>query len=111
MIAQLCKLGMVVLFGVLAGCAQAGPIHADSPDPRIITSCKVDSDCGVKDVGNCCGYYPACVNKDSPTFPEEVAATCRKNNQVGICGFPVIKGCQCVEQRCVPGPASGGELQ
>ena len=110
MITRLGKLCFAALAGLLAGCAQASAIHADSPDPRIITSCKVDSDCAVKDVGNCCGYYPACVNKDSPTFAEEVAATCLKNNQVGVCGFPVIKGCQCVEQRCVPG-AGGGELR
>lgn len=30
-------------------------------------SCGEASDCQVKDVGNYCGYYPRCVNVDSPT--------------------------------------------
>ena len=63
-------------------------------------SCKTDSDCVVKDVGNCCGYYPACVNVDSPTFPEQVKAACAESGTAGICGFPSISGCQCVEGRC-----------
>jgi len=67
-------------------------------------SCRVDSDCAVKDVGNCCGYYPACVNRDSPTFPEQVRADCERDGVAGICGFPDIQGCQCVESRCQAAP-------
>ena len=63
-------------------------------------SCTTDADCTVKDVGNCCGYYPACVNVDSPTFPEQVKAACAESGTAGICGFPSISGCQCVENRC-----------
>lgn len=63
-------------------------------------SCTTDADCAVKDVGNCCGYYPACVNADSPTFPEQVKAACAASGTAGICGFPSISGCQCVEGRC-----------
>ena len=72
-------------------------------------ACTTDADCAVKDVGNCCGYYPACVNKDSPTFPEQVKAECAKNDMMATCGFAEIEGCQCVENRCVAGPASSGE--
>jgi hypothetical protein len=54
----------------------------------------------VKDVGNCCGYYPACVNVASPTFPEQVKAACAESDMAGICGFPSISACQCVEGRC-----------
>lgn len=70
-------------------------------------SCKVDSDCAVKDIGSCCGYYPACVNKDSPTFPEQVQARCAAEGLSSVCGFPDIAGCACVEGRCenIPGPA------
>ncbi len=39
-------------------------------------SCKTSADCAVKDVGNCCGQYPACVNKSSRTFPDQVRAQC-----------------------------------
>ena len=69
-------------------------------------SCTTDAQCTVKDVGNCCGYYPACVNVDSPTFPEQVKAACAESGMAGICGFPSISACQCVEGRCesVSGP-------
>lgn len=71
--------------------------------------CKTDADCEVKNVGNCCGYFPACVNKDSPTFPEKVKAGCAASGMQSICGFQEISSCQCIEGRCagVAGPASG----
>lgn len=63
-------------------------------------SCRTDADCTIKDVGNCCGYYPACVNVDSPTFPEQVLAACAASDMAGVCGFPSLSGCRCVEGRC-----------
>ena len=72
----------------------------DNASDSVNYSCRVDADCAVKDVGNCCGAYPACVNRDSPTFPDRVKAQCAKNHQVGVCNYPVIAGCQCVESRC-----------
>ncbi len=63
-------------------------------------SCRVDADCAIKDVGNCCGTYPTCVNRDSPTFPERVRDECEKQGKVGVCGFPAVKACACVEGRC-----------
>ena len=38
----------------------ARPAVAGVPD--LDRSCRVDADCAVKNVGNCCGYLPACVN-------------------------------------------------
>jgi len=72
-------------------------------------SCKSDSDCKIKDVGSCCGYRPACVNKDSDTFPEAVKAECGKSGMSGICGFPSISSCTCTNNKCegVTGPGSG----
>jgi hypothetical protein len=74
-------------------------------------SCKTDADCAVKDVGNCCGYYPACVNAHSATFPDQVKADCAREGRMAVCGFPEIRGCACVKGRCenVLGPA--GEVQ
>jgi hypothetical protein len=72
-------------------------------------SCTTDAECAVKNVGNCCGYYPACVNVDSPTFPEQVKAECERTGTSSICGFPVIERCQCVAGRCEPDGA--GALQ
>lgn len=66
----------------------------------IDTSCKTDADCAVKNVGNCCGYYPACVNKDSPTFPEQVKAQCEREGRMAICGFREIAACTCNQGRC-----------
>ena len=63
-------------------------------------SCKTDADCTVKDVGNCCGYYPACVNVNSPTDPEGVKARCASEGRMGVCGFPAIDSCSCVNGQC-----------
>jgi len=92
------------LLFLLAACAPA-PVRSTDPPPAKPTetvdySCKIDADCEVKDVGNCCGYYPACVNRGSATFPDRVKAECAKKGTMGVCGFPDIKGCSCVEGRC-----------
>ena len=63
-------------------------------------SCKVDSDCAIKDVGNCCGQFPQCVNRESPTFPEQVKAQCAREGRMSVCGFPSISGCTCVQGQC-----------
>ncbi len=63
-------------------------------------SCKTDSDCVVKDVGNCCGRFPACVNKNAKTDPAAVRAQCGKDGMASICGFEEITACQCVEGQC-----------
>lgn len=86
---------------------------AQQTAPRVVDySCTSDNQCAIKNVGNCCGEYPACVNVDSPTFPEQVKADCARKGVSGICGFPVLEGCQCVEGRCegsasiLPSPAA-----
>lgn len=63
-------------------------------------SCQSDSDCAVKDVGNCCGYFPMCVNKDARTDPAAVRAQCAKDGMSSICGFREVSGCQCVDNQC-----------
>ncbi|QDH70775.1 hypothetical protein FKV23_12305 [Lysobacter alkalisoli] len=79
----------------------SGPVQVDR-------SCKTNADCTVKDVGNCCGYYPACVNVNSPTDPEGVRAACAKSGMMSVCGFREISSCQCVEGKCEA--ANGGAL-
>ncbi len=74
------------------------PIGAD---PSIVNrSCKTDADCTVKDVGNCCGYYPACVNINAKTDPKAVQAQCAKSGMASVCGFPEISDCKCVKGQC-----------
>jgi len=70
-------------------------------------SCRSHGDCAVKDVGNCCGAMPACVNKDSPTDPQAVRAQCAAGGQMGICGFQEISSCQCVSGRCESAQSGG----
>ena len=70
-------------------------------DPGAVSrACKMDADCAVKDVGSCCGQYPACVNKDAQTFPEKVKAQCGIEHRMGVCSIPVISGCSCVQGKC-----------
>lgn len=73
--------------------------------PVIDYSCKADSDCAVKNVGNCCGAMPACVNKDSAVDPAAVQAQCAKDGRAGVCGFREIESCSCNSGRCEPAEA------
>ncbi|MFD0739947.1 hypothetical protein ACFQZQ_11740 [Lysobacter koreensis] len=70
---------------------------------KVDSSCRSDADCTVKDVGNCCGYFPACVNVNSPTDPKGVQAQCAKSGMASVCGFQEISGCQCVQGQCQAG--------
>lgn len=84
------------------------PATPASPAPAAVAidrSCKTDADCTVKNVGNCCGYYPACVNVDSPTDPKGVQAECAKKGMMSVCGFPDISSCSCKQGQCEAGPA------
>lgn len=67
---------------------------------RIDRSCRSDADCTVKNVGNCCGAMPACVNVNSPTDPAGVQAECARSGRMSVCGFKAIESCQCSEGQC-----------
>ena len=83
------------------------------PEPvKLDYHCTSDADCAVKDIGNCCGTYPACVNKDSPTDPAAVQAQCAKQGRVSACGFQPIDACSCTQGQCIPrGDASQSQVQ
>jgi hypothetical protein len=59
-------------------------------------ACKVNLDCVITNVGNCCGYYPRCANV-SATFVPPVCT----GGQAGACGFPSIDSCECRQNTCV----------
>ncbi len=84
--------------------AQAPETMETAPAPKAAEelgrSCATDSDCAVKDVGNCCGAYPMCVNKDTKTDPAAVRAQCGKDGMASICGFQEVSGCQCIKGQC-----------
>ena len=91
----------LALLALLCACAHAAPRLLGPPiKAEVDYTCHTDADCAVKDVGNCCGRFPACVNKDSPTFPERVREECANKHEAGVCGFPDVRGCACVEGRC-----------
>ena len=72
----------------------------DPKKPRIDTKCQQDSDCSKKDVGNCCGYFPKCVNKDFEPNLEAMKLWCQVNGSVGVCGWADFDSCQCQEGVC-----------
>jgi hypothetical protein len=93
--------------------ASAAPPKSTPYPPRVVpkvatvdSSCKTSADCAVKDVGNCCGAMPACVNKDSPTDPAAVQAQCQAKGMMGVCGFREISACQCDNGQCVEASSS-----
>ena len=106
----------IVLFALfaVAGCAPAASdVPALARKGEVDYSCQTAADCAIRDIGSCCGAYPQCVNKNSPTFPERVKAECAQKGMSSICGFPSISSCDCVENRCtgVSGAGAAGDLQ
>lgn len=106
-----------ILALLLAGCVPKVPEGtefgleepAESPLPKNLKeyqrsvdySCTADPDCVIKDVGNCCGFYPRCVNKDAETNPGLVREFCAEQQMVSVCGYPSISSCECVSGMCV----------
>lgn len=84
---------LVFLLLIAAIPVRADPLAVDK-------SCEQDNDCVVKDVGNCCGYFPACVNVAATPDPEAVAEQCRSEGIAAVCGFEEISSCQCVDHVC-----------
>lgn len=63
-------------------------------------SCSNDDECVIKDVHNCCGYYPECVNLKTEVRTDLVNSFCEKESLTSVCGFESISGCKCVSGRC-----------
>jgi len=101
---------------LLAGCAPRADVaapQAPTGSPALVAtpapsaepgapdaSCRVASDCAVRNVGNCCGYFPACVNKDATVDPDAVRAQCERNGMASVCGWQDIQSCDCVQNQC-----------
>lgn len=62
--------------------------------------CTKNSDCDIKDVHNCCGGYPKCVNKRAKVDPDFVRNSCKKEGLMSVCGFPTINSCICNNGKC-----------
>ena len=110
-------LALPLLLMLLAACSSSSSTGTAQPPPpgtdkpalgQIDTRCRSNADCAVKNVGNCCGAMPACVNRDSPTDPQAVQAQCQAKGMMGLCGFREISACQCDIGQCVEAPAANG---
>ena len=110
-------LALPLLLMLLAACSSSSSTGTAQPPPpgtdkpalgQIDIRCRSNADCAVKDVGNCCGAMPACVNRESPTDPQAVQAQCQAKGMMGLCGFREISACQCDNGQCVEAPAANG---
>lgn len=82
---------------VPAPLAERAPAFDPSNPDR---SCRTDADCAVKDIGNCCGAMPACVNANAQVDPAAVKAQCERDGMSSVCGFVEVRGCSCVAGTC-----------
>lgn len=91
---------LVVMFGLVGVYAKSYSTLQEYED-SINYSCQADSDCVVKDVHHCCGYYPMCTNKNALVNATFVIDACKKEGFVGVCGYPAIDYCKCENKKCV----------
>ncbi len=89
----------VFLF-LVGNLVSAVPSTLEEYDASINYSCNIDSDCTIKDVHNCCGYYPSCTNKDALVNATLVSNLCQEEGLSGVCGFPSINSCKCINNKC-----------
>lgn len=73
--------------------------------PALNLRCQTAVDCEVKNIGNCCGFLPVCVNKASPTAPDLVLARCAASGEEPICDHPMIYACLCERGICKADPS------
>lgn len=96
---------VLVLIVLVVGCSTS---TYDEYMSQIDYSCNVDQDCTVKDVHNCCGYYPSCVNVEANVDPDTVQKACEDEGLASICGSIAIERCVCENNECkaISGPES-----
>ncbi|KAL7571191.1 hypothetical protein ACA910_008853 [Epithemia clementina (nom. ined.)] len=72
---------------------------AETAEYTVDYSCTSESDCAVKDVGNCCGTYYLCVNVN---FTPNRSLACPDGNgsMYDMCGWRDIDKCICEQGRC-----------
>ena len=98
-ISKLAYLCSVLICSVALASTSASEL--DRYHKQIDYRCNVNADCKVKNIGNCCGYYPKCVNSRANVNPELVSSICQKEGINSICGYQEINRCECVQSQCV----------
>jgi len=95
---------VVLLGGLLAACA---PVPVASPEPATAIApspplaCQTDAQCTVKNVGNCCGEYLACMHIDQPADAAAVKRRCEAEGLSSVCGQRDIASCRCDAGQCI----------
>lgn len=103
------KLLFALVVTALAACAhsaESGRVPAAAvevpPEATAALTCTSDAECVVKDIGNCCGYFPACVHRDQAVDPLAVRQRCIEQGMQSVCGFVEIAACTCSAGTCRP---------
>ena len=79
---------------------EEGNVQLENYRSSLNKSCNTSNECVIANIGNCCGYYPTCLNKDAKPDADFVNRICNKASIAGMCGFPSIESCECIENRC-----------
>eukprot|EP00588_Corethron_pennatum_P017796 CAMPEP_0194304368 /NCGR_PEP_ID=MMETSP0171-20130528/2139_1 /TAXON_ID=218684 /ORGANISM="Corethron pennatum, Strain L29A3" /LENGTH=152 /DNA_ID=CAMNT_0039055629 /DNA_START=87 /DNA_END=545 /DNA_ORIENTATION=+ len=66
----------------------------------ITRNCTTHDDCAIRDIGNCCGYYPGCVSIAFCPDIERVKTLCKEQGMASVCGWSTIDACACREGQC-----------
>jgi len=98
---------LLLCFALLSIGACTTPDAVATTEAAAPLACRVDADCTVKNVGNCCGEYLQCVNVAHTPDPAGVKAVCEREGRSSICGSPEIAGCECVDGQCAATASTG----
>jgi len=99
------------LINALVFCVLVFPLFAAAEQPdtpetmeayyqELQQGCKEDTDCEIKDIGNCCGNMPGCVLKEKTPDLFVLKSICKREQVMGICGFKPVSTCICENGRC-----------
>lgn len=91
---------IAIIILTLTSCSSNKPKSLEEYNAKLDLSCQLDSDCSVKNIGNCCGNYPKCVNKNFTPDLDSIKDLCEKEKSFSICGFDEIKSCKCINNKC-----------
>ena len=85
------------LGGLDAGSGTDGALGAhDAGSDAASYACERNSDCQIKNIFSCCGYFPRCANTTANFSPPDCS-----QGQVGVCSLPLIDHCECRQKACV----------
>ncbi len=62
--------------------------------------CNIDSDCEIKNVNKCCGYFTECVNKNTEIDENLIIKLCLQESKFPVCAFYKINQCGCARNKC-----------